>query len=60
VTVQGGAEGEITLAHPSLFSLPSNVAVAGQKEAASDCICQQVSTLGLSRNLFKEFGVGCP
>lgn len=56
---QGGKEG-ITLAHPSLFSLPSNDTVPGQREAAIDCICQQTWTLGLSRDVFEEFGAMCP
>ena len=47
------------LAHPRLFSLPSNDVVPGQREAAKDCVCSRLVELGLSSQTFKGFGLSC-
>jgi hypothetical protein len=58
----GGArsEGESRLAHPGLFSLPSDSAFPGQRQAAIDCVCADLGTLGESPDIFSEFGIDCP
>ena len=48
------------LAHPGLFSLPSNTVVAGQRENAINCVCTGLSGLALSGDVFSEFGINCP
>lgn len=53
-------EGEIGLAHPGLFSLPSNSVVAGQREKAIDCICAELAAQSLDHKVFSEFGISCP
>lgn len=57
----GQYEGTVQLANPRLFSLPSDDIVPGQKQAAVDCICEGLSDLNLSGDIFSEFGIGpCP
>jgi hypothetical protein len=51
---------QVNLAHPGLFSLPSDDVVPGQRQAAITCVCTFVATLRLSRDLFSEFGISCP
>ena len=50
--------GTVQLAHPKMFSLPSDLVVEGQKQEAIDCICDGISDLDLSGDIFKNFGVG--
>jgi len=58
---EGQYEGTVQLAHPKLFSLPSDDVVPGQRQEAIDCICEGLSDLGLSGDIFSEFGIGpCP
>jgi hypothetical protein len=48
------------LAHPGLFSLPSDSVVPGQRQKAIDCICGALEAIDPeSVNLFEDFGVGC-
>ena len=47
------------LAHPSLFSLPSNDVVPGQREDAVNCVCNNLVLLGLDSHTFKDFGIRC-
>ena len=47
------------LAHPKLFSLPSNKVVPGQRQAALDCVCSNLQQIGASSKTFKDFGVRC-
>ena len=54
-----GSEGDPRLAHPGLFSLPSDDVVAGQRQAAIDCLCDALEDMGRSKDTFKEFGVRC-
>ena len=54
------AGASIHLAHPGLFSLPSNSVVPGQRQVAIDCLCHELARLNLNRDIFKEFGVICP
>lgn len=53
------AGASINLAHPGLFSLPSNSVVPGQRQVAIDCLCNELARLNLNRDIFKEFGVTC-
>jgi hypothetical protein len=60
-----GVGGDLTgstqnLAHPGLFSLPSDAVVPGQRQAAITCVCTFVKVLSLSRDIFNEFGISCP
>lgn len=60
----GSAEGgfeerEMRLAHPSMFSLPSNAVVAGQKERAVRCICTELAVQRLPADTFSDFKVRC-
>ncbi len=48
------------LAHPGLFTLPSNDVVAGQRETAIGCVCDGLVSLGVSTDVFGNFGVVCP
>lgn len=50
-------EGDTQLAHPGLFSLPSDTVVAGQRQAAIDCVLAGLGSLGLSLDIFEEFGI---
>lgn len=47
------------LAHPKLFSLPSNKVVPGQREEAIGCVCNNLHGLGADANTFRDFGVRC-
>ena len=51
------------LVHPLLFTLPSNEVVAGQRDAACECICQRVNLLGFEpsrvNSVFAPFGIVC-
>ncbi len=47
------------LAHPSLFSLPSNDVVLGQREAAVECVCNNLMLLELDSRTFRDFGIRC-
>ena len=49
---QGGG-----LAHPGLFSLPSNDVVPGQREAAIQCVLDDLVRFGLPLDLFSDFGI---
>jgi hypothetical protein len=49
-----------SVAHPGLFSLPSNDVVGGQREAAITCVCAGLAVAGLSADVFSEFGITCP
>ena len=53
----GNREGNSRLAHPGLFSLPSDDVVAGQRQAGIDCVRQGLLDLGLNDDIFEEFGV---
>lgn len=53
-------EGEVQLAHPGLFSLPSDSVVPGQRQKAITCICAEVAAQGLDPKVFSEFGISCP
>lgn len=60
----GNAQGAVNttvhyLAHPSLFSLPSNDVVPGQREAAVDCVCGNLGQQGFDLRTFRDFGVRC-
>jgi hypothetical protein len=45
------------MAHPDLFSLPSDDVVPGQRQAAIDCVQAELGSLGLSLYIFQEFGI---
>ena len=48
------------LLHPQTFALPDNDVVAGQKEAAIECVCAGLGDLFVSGDTFTPFGVICP
>jgi len=60
VIARGEVEGEVRLAHPGLFSLPSDSVVAGQRQKAINCICAELAVQDLDPKVFSEFGVTCP
>ena len=45
------------LAHPDLFSLPSDDVVPGQRRAAIDCVLLVLAAQGLPSDVFSDFGV---
>src|SRR5574341_2344249 len=47
-------EGEVQLAHPGLFSLPSDSVVSGQRQKAINCICAELVAQGLDPKVFSE------
>lgn len=53
-------ERQLRLAHPGLFSLPSNSVVPGQRERAIRCICAELAALRLNADIFSDFKVRCP
>lgn len=56
-TSRGRDDGRPQLAHPGLFSLPSDDVVASQRQAAIDCVLAGLSSLGLSSDTFSDFGI---
>jgi len=61
----GNAEGssferELRLAHPGLFSLPSNSVIPGQRETAIGCVCAELAAQSLNADIFSDFGIRCP
>jgi hypothetical protein len=58
-TVGSSGEQHAYLAHPGLFSLPSNSVVSGQKAAAKSCICSELGGLSGAPNTFGPFGIRC-
>lgn len=53
-------ERQLRLAHPGLFSLPSNSVVPGQQERAARCVCAELAALHLSADTFSDFKIRCP
>ena len=53
----GNREGNSRLAHPGLFSLPSDDVVAGQRGAAINCVLDGLFDLGMDNDIFSEFGI---
>ena len=53
----GNHEGKPELALPHLFSLPSDAVVLGQRQAAIDCVLAGLAALGLSPDIFSDFGI---
>jgi len=50
-------DGVSQLAHPGLFSLPSDDVVFGQRKDAIGCVRKGLLKLGLSPDVFSEFGI---
>ena len=48
---------QFALTHPSRFTLPSNDVIAGQREAAIDCVCQGLAENNAPPDTFSDFGV---
>ena len=47
------------LAHPRLFSLPSNDVVEGQREKAIACVCDGMAARDIPPRTFRPFGIRC-
>ena len=51
------------LVHPTMFTLPSDEVVSGQRDAACECICERIDLLGFEpsrvNSLFAPFGIVC-
>lgn len=62
ILVRGGGSNEVGgmhPVHPSLFTLPSSLAVPGQREVARQCACSAIVDAGLRPNIFLGFGIDC-
>ena len=55
----GGGRHEAQLLHPGMFQLPFDNVAAGQRQAATDCVCDALTAQSLPDNTFASFGIGC-
>ncbi len=60
IAFQGRTEMYLRALHPSLFTLPSDSVVAGQRQAAVECICSGLAELAAPLDVLSGFGVTCP
>ena len=55
----GGGRHAATLLHPGMFQLPFDNVSPGQRQAATDCVCDALGAQGLPAGTFASFGIVC-